>query len=120
MSVSTVVRNILLHTFDLVEDVVTDTTNVALSLTGDRDALPAAPRARRTATEPVTPDGADILGWQEALLNLNAVCSRCNAILARGTTAGIGIRQGSGHPAIICVPCLGALRASAAEPSRKE
>ena len=34
LSVSTIVRNILLHTFDLVEGVVTDSTQIAKALTG--------------------------------------------------------------------------------------
>src|SRR4029453_4376768 len=71
MSVSTVVRHVLLNTFGLVEDIVTDGTNGALSLPG-RDVLARTARARgRDASEA---DGdAELLGWQEVVLNRNAL-----------------------------------------------
>jgi hypothetical protein len=53
---------------------------------------------------------ADRLGWQAAVMNLNAVCARCNAILAKGVSAAIGIRETPGPRAIICPSCLAALR----------
>jgi RNase P subunit RPR2 len=47
-----------------------------------------------------------VLGWQEALLELNAVCDRCNAILARGTRAAIAVTEGAGPRPIRCLACL--------------
>ena len=48
-----------------------------------------------------------MLGWQDATLNLNAVCDRCNAILARGTRAAISIPEPATAPrAVRCLPCL--------------
>src|SRR5512143_3250488 len=44
MSVSTVVRHVLLNTFGLVEDIVTDGTNVALAIAG-QEPPPAPSRA---------------------------------------------------------------------------
>jgi len=41
LSVSTIVRNVLLHTFDLVEGVVTDSSQIARALAG-RGALPSS------------------------------------------------------------------------------
>ena len=115
MSVSTVVRNVLLHTFDLVEDIVTDSANIALSIAGDEETLPpTAPRGRRAGAD----HEDDVLGWQEAVLNLNAVCGRCNAILAKGTAAAIGIRETPGPRSIICTSCLAALRPSGSEPQK--
>ena len=121
MSVSTVVRNVLLHTFDLVEDIVTDSANIALSIAGDEETPPvAAPRGRRASGARAA--GADhdagVLGWQEAVLNLNAVCGRCNAIITKGTSAAIGIRETAGPPAIICTACVAALRPSSGEPRK--
>jgi hypothetical protein len=103
MSVSTVVRNVLLSTFGLVEDIVTDSTNIALAMTGQ-------PVTRAGGHRPA-PDGhaaevAPVLAWQEAVLNLNAVCERCNAILRRGTRAALGVRDGSGPRAILCRACV--------------
>ncbi len=107
MSVSTVVRNVLLHTFDLVEDIVTDSTNIALSIAGDET---PPPRGRRASTEHDDKTGQDaiVLGWQEAVLNVNAVCDRCNAILAKGTAAAIGVLEAPGPRTIICPSCLSA------------
>ena len=102
-SVSTVVRNVLLHTFDLVDDIVTDSTNIALSLAGEE-----THNDRRRAEPEADPA---VLGWQEAILNLNAVCSHCNAILAKGTTAAIGIPEAPGPRTIICITCLATIRA---------
>lgn len=92
LSVSTVVRNVLLNTFGLVEDIVTDSANIALSIAGDGTA------ARTTS--------ADVLGWQEVVLNLNAVCDRCNAVLRKGARAGIGVREAPGPRAVLCASCL--------------
>ena len=109
MSVSTVVRNVLLHTFDLVEDIVTDTANLALSIAGDEaQRSDHEPRFRRSSAHGAASD-AEVVGWQEAILNLNAVCDRCNAILEKGMAAAIGIRERPGPPAVICPSCLAAL-----------
>lgn len=109
MSVSTVVRHVLLNTFGLVEDIVTDGANVALSLAGEE----VMPRGRRPGgpdrAEAAGEGAGEILGWQEAVLNLNAVCDRCNAVLRRGGRAAIGIREHPGPRAILCRKCLGVL-----------
>jgi hypothetical protein len=101
MSVSTIVRNVLLNTFGLVEDIVTDSTNVALSLAGE-DRIEPAP-----ATET-----APVVGWQEIVMNLNAVCDLCNAVVARGSRGAIGVRERPGPRTIICPGCLDGLRAA--------
>ncbi|HUS65630.1 MAG TPA: hypothetical protein VMZ28_13865 [Kofleriaceae bacterium] len=48
-----------------------------------------------------------VLGWQEATLELNAVCDRCNAILPRGGRAAISVVDHAidGRP-IRCLSCL--------------
>ncbi len=111
MSVSTVVRHVLLNTFNLVEDIVTDSTNVAFSITGEKTDV-------STSKNPQPEAGASpedqIIGWQEAILNLNAVCDRCNAILATGTSAAIAIREQAGPRSIICKKCLAKQLKSAA------
>ena len=106
MSVSTVVRHVLLNTFGLVEDIVTDSANLAMAMTG-KEPPPSADRGRtRTAGGS---SAADVLAWQEAVLNVNAVCERCNAILRRGTRAAIGVREEPGPPAVTCRRCLDGL-----------
>jgi hypothetical protein len=107
MSVSTVVRHVLLNTFGLVEDIVTDSTNVALALTGGDSSEPAAGSPARTpAPRPGNADSSTVLAWQEAVLNVNAVCAHCNAILRRGVRAAVGIRDAAGAPVVICRRCL--------------
>jgi len=70
-----VVRHVLLNTFGLVEDIVNDSADVALALTGGTAEAPA-PRPRASRPTAATEVGA-ILAWQEAVLNLNAVCEQC-------------------------------------------
>ncbi len=106
MSVSTIVRHVLLNTFGLVEDIVTDSTNAALALGGqDPVASLAVTRRRARPGERDAGEDDEVLGWQEAVLNLNAVCSRCNAVLCKGSRAAIGVRGGPA-PAPSCVPSV--------------
>jgi hypothetical protein len=106
MSVSTVVRHVLLNTFGLVEDIVTDGTNVALSLAG-RDVLARTARARgRDASEGEGEGDAELLGWQEVVLNRNAVCEDCNAVLRKGARAALGVHEGAGPRIILCRRCV--------------
>ena len=99
LSVSSLVRNILSNTFGLVEDIVVDSANIARAARGESE----------EATEPVAPAPVkknQILGWQSAILNLNAVCDSCNALLAKGTSAAIAVTDGTGPKSIICEKCL--------------
>jgi hypothetical protein len=105
LSVSTIVRNVLLHTFDLVEGVVTDSSQIARALTG-WDATPSGPDANPT-----------VIGWQEAILNRNGVCEQCNAILPLGQRAAIGVPTGS-HATLLCLECLSALSSSTDDPPK--
>jgi hypothetical protein len=105
MSVSTVVRHVLLNTFGLVEDIVTDTTEVALALTGAPE--PPAAGARPAPTTATRDDARDgVVAWQEAILNVNAVCAHCNTILRKGVRAALGISEAAGPRVIICQRCL--------------
>lgn len=108
LSVSTVVRNVLLNTFQLVEGVVVDSTKLARAFQGHRPrALPHAPAEADTVAEEAE---ADIVGWQEAVLNLNGICDQCNSILHKGERAGVGVPM-QARPVLLCLPCLTALSA---------
>lgn len=110
MSVSTIVRHVLLNTFGLVEDIVTDSTNAALVLGGQEPLTPlAAARRRKRADDADAVRGDAVLGWQEAVLALNAVCERCNVVLRKGSRAAIGVRDRPGPRAFLCRKCLAAL-----------
>lgn len=120
MSVSTVVRNVLLNTFGLVEDIVTDSTNIALAITGQTDLPPGErSRGRNPSTGDGVPAASEVLAWQEAVLNVNAVCGRCNTILPRGRRAAIGVRDQPSPQVIICRRCLGMLTGGRVAPAAK-
>jgi hypothetical protein len=99
LSVSTIVRNVLLHTFDLVEGVVIDSSQIARALAGRSVAAPDPD------TEPA------VIGWQEVTLNQNGVCEQCNVILPLGQRAAIGVPTGP-RAALLCMDCLAALPAA--------
>lgn len=105
LSVSTIVRNVLLHTFDLVEGVVADSSQLARALTG-RESAPSG-----------TDTKATVIGWQEAILNRNGVCEQCNVILPVGQRAAIGVPTGA-RATLLCMECLAALPASTEEPAK--
>ena len=103
LSVSTVVRNVLLHTFDLVEGVVADSAQLARVMQG-REALPH--KALPDLSEPGNEAG--VVGWQEIVLNRNGVCEECNEILARGQRAAVGLPV-QPRPVLLCLSCLAGL-----------
>ncbi len=104
LSVSSIVRNVLLNTFDLVEGVVSDSAQLAQVVQG-REPRNAATTA---ATPTDTPASHGVVGWQEAVLNQNGVCEQCNAILAKGERAAVGIPV-QARPVLLCLDCLAAL-----------
>jgi hypothetical protein len=108
LPVSTLVRNVLLHTFDLVEGVVADSTELARAAWGRHAGTPSS-----RASDP-DPSGVTVLGWQHITLNVNAVCDRCNAILQKGTQAGIGIPVRT-RPDFLCPECLSTLASGSME-----
>lgn len=102
LSVSTTVRNALLHTFDLVEGVVSDSVQISKALQGQAT-LPRPEQLAPAATQ--LTGGADIVGWQEAILNLNGVCDQCNAVLHKGERAAVGLPT-TPRPVLQCLQCL--------------
>lgn len=98
LSVSNLVRNVLQNAFGLVEDIMADGAAIARTATrgeararGGERSRPAAPRT---------------IGWQEAVLNLNAVCESCNEVLRKGTRAMIGIVEGDAARPVRCPSCV--------------
>jgi hypothetical protein len=96
VSVSNLVRNVLQNTFGMVNDIVSDSQNIARSA---RDVA-----ALRQAQVPGEAPAA-VLGWQEITLNLNALCDNCNEILAKGTRASISVLDGPGRKVFRCAKC---------------
>jgi len=119
LSVSTVVRNVLLNTFGLVEDIVTDSTNIALALSGEEPAHSGAERRGRDHVGDDPGAASEVVAWQEVVLNVNAVCEQCNAVLRKGARAAIGVRDRPGSRTIICPRCLAGVGGSRAGPDRR-
>lgn len=103
LSVSTVVRNVLLNTFDLVEGVVADSAQLARALQGR--APTATNHALPPPQAPQTDDVNTVIGWQEAVLNKNGICEKCNTILPLGARAAVGVPVQT-RPVLLCLDCL--------------
>jgi hypothetical protein len=105
LSVSNLVRNILQHTVGLVEDIVHDSAEIARTARDTKAAfLGGAPGGE--SSEPAGERQTQIIGWHLAILNVNAVCDTCNAILPKGSRAGIGILAEGGPIPFRCQTCL--------------
>lgn len=94
VSVSNLVRNILLNTVEMVEDIVADGSSIA-----------------RAASKSKAPTDADaspsaIFGWQTLTLNLNAICEGCNAVLPKGSQAAMAVGGPGLSPTFRCEPCV--------------
>ena len=115
LSVSNLVRNVLQNTFGLVEDIVSDSAEIARSARGE----PTVPVGVPTAAAPaaVAPVPARVLGWQELVLGVNALCDGCNALLPKGTGAAVAVTDGPGARVFLCAACLDARRAPAPVPA---
>ena len=94
VSVSNLVRNVLLNAFGLVGDIVADGARVAESARG---------------AEPGDPSEA-VIGWQELVLGVNAVCVTCNEVLTKGSSAAIAVTEGAVSRPVLCLTCLEELR----------
>ena len=110
LSVSTVVRNVLLNTFELVEGVVADSTNLARVIQGKKPRGPSP----ALGDSPDSAGESSVVGWQEAVLNRNGICEECNAILRRGERAAVGVPV-QARPVLLCLTCLAALSAPDAD-----
>ncbi len=117
LSVSTVVRNVLLHTFELVEGVVTDSAQLARTIGGRESPPPRPPALDAPNPAPAIPsEETPVIGWQEAVLNMNGICDTCNAILTVGERAGVGVPV-QARPVLLCMDCLTALGADSNDDS---
>ncbi|HEY5949820.1 MAG TPA: hypothetical protein VIV40_30200, partial [Kofleriaceae bacterium] len=101
VSVSNLVRNVLGHAFGLVGDVVADGHAIARAARGEREAkvngsAVSLVNAAAASVANGAADPNDVLAWQPMVLGKNAVCSRCNDVLTRGSDAAIGIAEHGG------------------------
>ena len=115
LSVSTIVRNVLLNTFDLVEGVVSDSSQIARVLSGSKEALHGDEVVHAAVDETASPDS--VIGWQQVILNKNGVCEQCNTILHIGENAAMGVPTGA-RPLLLCADCLAERTAPAPAPMK--
>ncbi|PCJ32666.1 MAG: hypothetical protein COA99_16340 [Moraxellaceae bacterium] len=115
VSVSNLVRNALANTIDLVDDIVSDSVDIARTATKEAadilaDAELKVQEAEIPAPKPSTEQHPMVLGWQRLVLNLEAICSSCNVTLPKGVEAAYGIVASpgtdTGIPPFICTKCL--------------
>lgn len=96
ISVSNLVRNVLRNAFDLVEDVVADSASVARSARGDG-----------VVEEEDGSSSPRIFGWQTIVLDVNAICARCNEVLFRGAPASVAVcDRPMPNPTFLCDSCV--------------
>jgi plasmid stability protein len=117
LSVSTIVRNVLMHTFNLVEGVVTDSAQLVGLSPPRGQSLSPRERPAADSADPAQPQA--VIAWQQAALNLNAVCDQCNTVLRKGEQAAIGLPITS-RPAFLCLDCLNSLTPGDGGDSTKE
>jgi len=96
VSVSNLVRNILLNTVEMVEDLVADSGSIARAASKDKSQVPTT----------VASQEPQLLGWQELELHLNALCDVCNAVLTKGSTAKVAVFSAPAPPIFRCPLCV--------------
>lgn len=131
VSVSNLVRNVLANALEVVEvatmhmparaaaaaaSMRKEAARAASDVRAAAAKVGAAASAASGPTPAAAPAAPVVLGWQEATLNLNAVCDRCNAILPRGTRAAISIPDPATAPRVVrCAACLEELSGDASD-----
>ena len=123
VSVSKLVRNALLTTVDLVENIVVDSARVAENATnlgtqfGRNESGEPVQQTEPAPSQELVFAPAQVIGWQEVVLNLNAICVKCNSILPKGTNAAIGLTINGGSNQILCEECLAEIQPGQSETS---
>ena len=97
LSVSSIVRHVLVNTFNMVEGVVAESANIADILA-----------AKKPDGPPETPPEASRVGWQPLVLDVNAVCSACNDLMPKGSRGALGVPART-PPEFLCASCLDTL-----------
>lgn len=96
VSVSNLVRNILLNTVEMVEDLVADSSSIAR----------AAGKEKPAASAKAAIQEAQLLGWQDLQLHRNALCEKCNEVLPKGSHAKVAVFSAPTDPMFRCARCV--------------
>ena len=114
VSVSKLIRNVLTNTFELVDDIVADSAEIARTSHAHKTHKRNQQRedAEQKKADNSTVENSDyrtpqVIGWQAVVLNLNAICVSCNEILPKGTAANLGLTDlPSENTQVMCNQCL--------------
>ena len=120
-TVSSIIRNLLEDTFQLVDGVVanvdqivSDSVELAQQVGRDARRIGETARGLRAPCREPLPDArehlARVQAWNLVVLNQAVACSKCGAELARGSRAYTGLCDDPSLPATwLCVPAVQAL-----------
>ena len=86
-----------------------DSARVADNARGMGSSWAADDRHEPVTTSPNT-SSHEVMGWQEVVLNMNAVCVACNDILVRGSQGALGLTRAGASGGVMCLACLATLR----------
>ena len=104
VSVSHLIRNVLLDTFELVDGVVADSTNLANNAV--RDAQRIADSANGLARDnSAALDEVD--SWQDVIVNKVSNCAECKSLIKKGARAYRGLTTNAqAQPLWLCTECI--------------
>jgi hypothetical protein len=100
VSVSQLIRDVLVDTFTLVDGVVASTRELSEQVRRDARRIAESARGRRGGDDAF----ADVDAWQELLVNREVACARCERALARGERAFASVGGGSARR-WLCAAC---------------
>jgi hypothetical protein len=99
VSVSQLIRDVLVDTFTLVDGVVAGTRELGEQVRRDARRIAESARGRRNEDA-----AGDVDAWQELLVNREVACARCGRSLSRGERA-FGSVGGGASRVWLCAAC---------------
>lgn len=120
VTVSHLIRNVLEDTFDLVDNIVAESTHLAQTVRRDARRIAQSAQGFRsrpgeeTSFVPALQGGEraqelldTVYGWQELVMNKTVGCTRCGKTVQKGQKGMRGLTEGDpGAPVWLCLDCL--------------
>ncbi len=102
LSVSQLIRNVLEDTFNLVDDVMTETAKLAQTVRRDAARIRDSAQGLARGNNPLE----KVESWHLVILSGDTRCARCKADLSKGEPASMGVSTDpSMRPLWICQTC---------------